>query len=177
MKKKSGQKRKENYYNDNALNLGVKGKVVIILVVLILFVAFYLLTIYIVNKDSNINTDNKVNESQEKSISYDKILLGRSFSMNDDDYYVIYYDSSNKDTSSIYNELVTNYKVKEDALPIYYVDMGDGLNKSHSTNEESNRSPNGVDDLLINGPTLIRFQDGKVIDYRQGEEDIKNILN
>lgn len=170
------QKMDANSYTNSSLKLGVKGKVITIISVLISFFTFYLLTVYIVNKDSK-NDDNKnITQSEEKTISYDKILLGRSFSMENEEYYVIYYDSSDEDISSIYNELISNYRAKDDGLSIYYVDMNDGLNKSHSTTEESNKNPNTVEDLSINGPTLIKVQAGKVINYIEGESEIRAIL-
>ena len=169
-------KQKTNHYDDNSFNLGIKEKIIIIVSVLVLFLAFYLLTVYIVNKDSK-TTDNKnIGESEEKTISYDKILLGRSLSMENEEYYVIYYDSSNEDISSIYNELVSNYRSKEGGISIYYVDMNDGLNKSHSTTEESNKNPNTAEELSINGPTLIKVHGGKVMSYMEGESKIREAL-
>lgn len=176
MGKKLKQKTKESSYTDSNLNLGVKGKVSIIVTVVISFFTFYLLTVYIVNKDSKTDDNKNITQSEEKTISYDKILLGRSFSMENEEYYVLYYDSSDEDISSIYNELLSNYRAKDDGLSIYYVDMNDGLNKSHSTTEESNKNPNTVEDLFINGPTLIKVQEGKVIKYIEGESEIRAIL-
>ncbi len=170
------QKMDANSYTNSSLKLGVKGKVITIISVLISFFTFYLLTVYIVNKDSKTDDNKNITQSEEKTISYDKILLGRSFSMENEEYYVIYYDSSDEDISSIYNELISNYRAKDDGLSIYYVDMNDGLNKSHSTTEESNKNPNTVEDLSINGPTLIKIQAGKVINYIEGESEIRAIL-
>ena len=170
------QKMDANSYTNSSLKLGVKGKVITIISVLISFFTFYLLTVYIVNKDSKTDDNKNITQSEEKTISYDKILLGRSFSMENEEYYVIYYDSSDEDISSIYNELLSNYRAKDDGLSIYYVDMNDGLNKSHSTTEESNKNPNTVEDLSINGPTLIKIQAGKVINYIEGESEIRAIL-
>lgn len=170
------QKMDANFYTNSSLKLGVKGKVITIISVLISFFTFYLLTVYIVNKDSKTDDNKNITQSEEKTISYDKILLGRSFSMENEEYYVIYYDSSDEDISSIYNELISNYRAKDDGLSIYYVDMNDGLNKSHSTTEESNKNPNTVEDLSINGPTLIKVQAGKVINYIEGESEIRAIL-
>ena len=169
-------KQKVNHYDDNSVNLGVKEKIIIIVSVFVLFFTFYLLTVYIVNKDSKTTNNKSISESEEKTISYDKILLGRSLSMENEEYYVIYYDSSNEEISSIYDELVSNYRSKEDGISIYYVDMNDGLNKSHSTTEESNKNPNTVDDLSINGPTLIKVHEGKVINYIEGETEIRGEL-
>ena len=177
MRKKLKQKINTNNYSNNSFGLGVKGKVITILVVLILFFVFYLLTVYNVNNDTKTDDNKNIQESEEKAISYDKILLGRSFSMSDDEYFVIYYDSSNEDISSIYSEVVSNYRAKEDGFSIYFVDMNDGLNKSHSTTEESNKNPSTVEDLSINGPTLIKVQSRKVVDYFEGESEIKEALS
>ena len=82
----------------------------------------------------------------------------------------------NNSSIKVTNELISNYRAKDDGLSIYYVDMNDGLNKSHSTTEESNKNPNTVEDLSINGPTLIKVQAGKVINYIEGESEIRAIL-
>ena len=71
MGKKLKQKTKESSYTDSNLNLGVKGKVSIIVTVVISFFTFYLLTVYIVNKDSKTDDNKNINQSEEKTIYYD----------------------------------------------------------------------------------------------------------
>ena len=176
MKKNIKQNESKDKEKDKNLEFNMLKKLSVVFVALGFFLAFYLLTIYIVNKDST--TNNKTSDKEtEANISYDKILLGRSFLMDEESYYVIYYDSSDEDISTIYDDVVANYRLKEEGLPIYYVDMGDSLNKSHITTEQTNKNPTSVDNLYINGPTLIQFKGGNVVIYVEDEAEIKNILS
>lgn len=159
------------------------GKIIMICIVICVFCAFYFLTVFI-SKDNNNSSSNSSNSSSTSSssssssnasISYDNIVIGRSFAMDDDAYLVLYYDGSNSDLSSTVGTLVSTYKNKDSHLPIYKVDMSDGLNKNY-TSEESNTNPSSVEDLHINGITLIKFVDNKVNEYIEGQDSISDYL-
>lgn len=152
------------------------GKIIIVLVVVVVLGLFYLLTLYITNKNST-DDSKTTSTSEETVISSDKIVLGRSFSMDDEHYAVLYYDKSDEDISSVYDSLVMNYKSKEDALRVYTVDMSSALNKSHATTGEGNHNPTNASELSIKGPTLIVFSNHTVEDYLEGEEAITNYLS
>lgn len=132
--------------------------------VILFLLCFYILTVYITNKN---NTET---EEKEKTveISKDKIVLGSSLSMKGD-YYVVYYE--NNDTM---NEIVNNYKGE---LPLYKVDMSSAFNKKYATDGESNKNPKKISEFLINGPTLIKVSNKNVVDYIEGEDAIRTILN
>jgi len=151
----------------------IKGKIIAVICILCFFGAFYLLTLYITNK----NTDKKDdNSTEEVTISYDNILLGRSLSMENGEYLVICYDKSNEDISSKYSSLVSNYKYKSEHLNIYTVDMSVPFNKKFATDGESNKNPETVDSMAINGPTLMKINENKVVEYIEGEEAINSYL-
>lgn len=152
------------------------GKIFVVLAVLVVLGLFYLLTLYITNKNSD-KSDNDEKTKEETVISYNDIILGESFSMSDDDYLVIYYDESDEDVKSTYDGLISSYKGKEDALSIYSVDMSSAFNKKYITTEESNKNPNNASELLINGPTLIHFIGQSVNEYIEGEEAITSYLS
>ena len=154
----------------------VWGKIFIVLIVLVVLGLFYLLTLYITNKNLDSPKDDKKTK-EETVISYSDIVLGKSFSMSDDEYLVIYYDAGDEDIKSTYNNLVSTYKSKEDPLPIYTVDMSSAFNKGHDTQEESNKNPNNAEELAIKGPTLIHFTGHVVTDYIEGEEAITSYLS
>ncbi len=166
------------------------GKIIMVCIVICVFCAFYFLTVFISkdnsNSSSNSNnsssnssnsssTSSSSSSSSNASISYDNIIIGRSFSIDDDAYLVLYYDGSNSDLSSTVGTLVSTYKNKDSHLPIYKVDMSDGLNKNY-TSEESNTNPSSVEDLHINGITLIKFVDNKVDEYIEGQDSISDYL-
>lgn len=185
-KKKKNTKEKamkrDNSSKINQVDLGgfdsdIWGKIFIVLAVIVVFGLFYLLTIYITNKNTTDDNNNSSTTNEETVISYDEILLGRSFSMEDEHYIVLYYDKSDEDISSVYDSLVSSYQGKEDALRIYTVNMGSAFNKSYTTTGEGNHNPNNASELSINGPTLIEFSNHAVVDYIEGEESITNYLN
>ena len=148
------------------------NKMFVALGVILFLLAFYLLTLHIVNKNTNQNTEE---ESSEVSISNDKIILGRSLSMSDSEYLVIYYDTTNEEESKVCSELFTKYK-SDGSIPIYYVDMSSAFNKAYITDGEVNRNPKNESELLINGSTLIKVVNKEVVDYIQGQENISNYL-
>ncbi len=135
--------------------------------VLLFILAFYGLTLYITGK----NSDDTKEEKKEVEISREEIIVGRSLSMSKDDYYVVYYDDTN---STTYNEIVKNYTK---SISIYKVNMSNGFNKKYSTDGESNKTPSKVSEFKINGPTLIKVSKNKVVEYVEGEEAIRTILN
>ncbi len=135
--------------------------------VLLFILAFYGLTLYITGK----NSDEVKEEKKEVEISREEIIVGRSLSMSKDDYYVVYYDDTN---SATYDEIIKKYTK---SISLYKVNMSNGFNKKYVTDGESNKSPSKVSEFKINGPTLIKVSKNKVIEYVEGEEAIRTILN
>lgn len=148
------------------------SKLFIVLGVIAFFLAFYLLTLYITNKNSD-DTDDSV-ENSEVSISTDTTIVGRALSMPEDEYLVVFYDNSDEEVASTYSSLVGGYT---GGLKVYTVDMSKGFNKPYVTTDESNKSPEVESDFLINGPTLIKVTDNKVSEYIEGQDGITNYLS
>lgn len=135
--------------------------------VILFLLCFYILTVYITNK--NTDSDNK-NNTNTVEVSDDQIILGRSLSMGKGDYYVVYYTVDNTTMA----EIVNNYNGE---LPLYKVNMSDAFNSKYSTDGESNKNPSKVSEFKVNGPTLIKVSNKKVVDYIEGEESIRTNLN
>ena len=151
----------------------IKSKVIAVICILLFFGVFYLLTLYITNK----NTDKPKDDTKEEvTISYDNIMLGRSLSMSDGEYLVICYDKSNEDISDTYSSLISSYKSKDEHLTIYTVDMSNGFNKKFATDGESNKAPENVESMAINGPTLMKIAENHVAEYIEGQDAISAYL-
>jgi hypothetical protein len=155
-------------------NLRIQDKIFVVFCIVMFFVAFYLLTLYITHKNTEKNDTEEA--PVEATISYDEIVIGRSLSMSDKDYLVIYYDNTNADISTACGDAVNNYR-SNNTKKIYYVDMSSMFNSSHVTEGESNKNPETAKDLLINGPTVIHVLDGKVVDYVEGLDSVVSYLN
>ena len=174
--KKQSLKNEKNKINNisSDSNSNFTRYVYIVCGVIIFICLFYFLTIYITSKNKDESNSDSTKESTEV-FSYSDIMVGRSFSVSDGEYLVIYYDKSDEDINSKCSSLVSAYGSKEDKLDIYTVDMSNGLNKKYS-GEEANTSPTNAGEIVINGPTLIKFNDGNVVDYVEGIDSITSYL-
>lgn len=149
----------------------LKKVIICITTVLIIFVLVYLLTVYITKN----STDSVVKKKFDNTtVQYDEILAGTSFSQKDKEYLVLFYNVSEDDDSSYYT-LKSDYESKDDALPFYYVDLGNSLNKPIVSTEDNSEATK-ASDLKISKPTLIKIKDGELEDYIVGKDDIENYL-
>lgn len=111
-------------------------------------------------------------EVSSATINYENILAGTIFSREENEYYVMI--GNFESNESVYlGSLGQLYKNKSgDKLPIYAVDLSEGLNKM-IISDSSNSSAQTVSDLKINGPTLIKVSGGRNVKYIEGDENIK----
>ena len=160
--------------SDEDIKDSLASKIIVVCSVIIVLSLFYLLALHITNKNAG-NTDTS-SDTGDSSSDYSEILLGSSFNRSEKEYLVIYYDRENEDVSSTLSTSITDYSTKDKALTVYTVDMSNMFNKDYNTSDEVNTNPSEVSELKINGPTLIRFVDGKVEEYITGTDDIKDYL-
>ena len=154
-------------------NVEYKNIILLVGIILIIFAVFYFITVYVTNKDSNTY---KRSKDTEGVISYTEIMAGRSFDMPEAEYYILYYDRSNKELLNTFSSSVAAYRADKERTALYTVDMSNAMNKGFEK-EDSNWNPTSVSELAIKGPTLIHFRDGAVIEYFEGETDIVSQLN
>ena len=145
----------------------VKKGIIVIVVVLVVLVAMYFLTVKILSKDTK---DDKVTEN---SIQYDEIMAGESFNQNNDEYYVIYYDASNK--YSNLSSLISSYQLNGTGIRLYSVDLSDGINKKYVTDGEI--VTDDASSLRVKDQTLLKFSDNRVVEVVTYTNEITNILN
>ena len=162
------ERRKESKRIDEVIteDNSLMDKFFVVAGVVLCLLCFYILTVYITNK----NKDDDEEKTKTVEISKDEIIIGRSLSMSKDDYYVVFYDNGN----STIEEIINNYG---GSVPIYKVDMSSAFNKKYATSEESNKNPSKVSEFKINGPTLIKVSNNKVVEYIEGEDEIRTNLN
>ena len=178
MKKKvNNSKAKVNNEKNKIENVGsfdtdIFKIIYVVLGVICVFCIFYLVTILVLNKDTE-----KPNEDKEVIISLDETIVGRSLNMPEEKYYVLYYDNSNEEVNEKYSSKITNYiySTDESKVKLYTVDMSNALNKTYVA-EESNTKPEKASDIAIKGTTLMIVEKGKVIDYIEDESRIEDLL-
>ena len=60
---------------------------------------------------------------------------------------------------------------------IYTVDLSDALNKPFVSSEESNPDASNASELKVKNPTLIVFEGGRINEYVEGFDSVKNYLS
>ena len=159
---------KRDYLNSKkGLPSEVKKTIIIILVAVILLVGMYFLTTLILSRDVE---EEKITEN---TIQYDEILAGSSFGQSEDEYYVIYYDSTNE--YSTVSSLVSSYQLNGGDIKLYSVDLSNGMNKKYITDGDIVTSD--ASSLRVKENTLLKFEDGEVSETITDLSEIMDILN
>lgn len=160
---------KKDYLNKKkGLPSEVKKTIIIIVVAVVLLVGMYFLTTVILNKDSDDNS-----KITEDAIQYDEILAGESFNQSEDEYYVIYYDSSNE--YSVISSLISSYQLNNSDTKLYSVDLADGMNKKYVT--DGNIVTDNASSLRVKDTTLLKFNNGEVSEVITDTNEITSFLN
>ena len=159
---------KRDYLNSKkGLPSEVKKTIIIISVAVILLVGMYFLTTLILSRDVE---EEKITEN---TIQYDEILAGSSFGQSEDEYYVIYYDSTNE--YSTVSSLVSSYQLNGGDIKLYSVDLSNGMNKKYITDGDIVTSD--ASSLRVKENTLLKFEDGEVSETITDLSEIMDILN
>lgn len=172
------QRRKDkNYvkaknYNEFKLSEEAKSGIKITLVILVIIVLVYFATVYLVNK-GNLSTY-EPSKTTSAVITYDQINIGMVFNRQDEEYYVAFEEFGDKNKVE-YNTIIRSYSSKDDALPIYKVDMSLGYNRKYS-NTNSNKYAQDARELQISTPTLMKVKNKTNVLYIEDMNKIKSEL-
>lgn len=147
----------------------MKRLIQLILILVLIFVVFYALTVFLIQRKSN---DDILPAEKEVTIQYNRILLTNLLTQKNEHYYVM--ASSDDDYSSgLYSVYMNQYSDKEDAIRFYTVDLKDHFNVSFLA-DESNFTITNISELKISKSTLIEIKDGVIVHYYEGKEAIVN---
>jgi len=154
---KKSNKKEEIIKNDE---FSIRKGFIIIVTIIVIFIAFYFLTDYLLSKRT---VNNKTTEPEvSNEISFNKL-----YKQSDELYYVlaILEDDDNKDKYQIYTK---------DLSPLYYINMKDAFNKNHI----SDKTVVGevVKDININDSTLFVIKDNKLDSYHVGFDNITEYI-
>lgn len=169
-KSKNVQTRKE-VLNNSIYESDTSNVIKCVVIVLVILLVMYLLTVLILKKSS---TDYISKEDEKTAIQYSEILAGTSFNKEDEEYLVLFYDTT-ADNASVYGNMISTYEAKDSHLPIYYVNLANTMNKSINSSE-SNKDAKDASELKINQSTLIKFSNGGIVDYVEGQDSINEYL-
>lgn len=156
------KKKITNYKYKSNTSSTFKTAVIMIICILLLLGIFYLITTKILD-----NAKKKKDETLDVYIQYDEILAGESFNQKEEEYLVVYYDSSDK--YSILKSLVSSYQSKDDVTRVYTVDLANGMNKKYIGDQVDTSSPSS---LKVVYPTMLRFKNGSVSETITSDDEI-----
>lgn len=166
---KKNQNQKQVIYESATSNsLEVKKLFIFILIIVVLFGLFYVISLFIDKPDST-----KYQQEEDSAvIQYDEIILGTLLKQTEENYYVLVQKEENHSLYSIY---IDQYKTKDGALKIYTSDLENPFNKKYIS-EASNFDFDAVSELRIKEDTLIKIENHKLTEYYEGKTDILNEL-
>jgi len=161
MSKTKNKKTTVHRYKSDTSNTA-KTAIIMVVCILLLLGIFYFITTKILD-----NAKKEKEEIGEVYIQYDEILAGESFNQKEEEYLVVYYDSSDK--YSILKSLVSSYQSKDDVTRVYAVDLANGMNKKYIGQQVDTSSPSN---LKVVYPTMIRFKNGSVSETITSDDQI-----
>lgn len=174
-KKQKKSKKKNLNYRTNSYTDNEATKVVMILVGIVLFLGLFYLLAMVMTGEIKFGKEKK--EPTVPEIRYDMILAGQSLNQDVEEYYVLYFDSSEKISDS-YISYRDNYVNSTEYLPMYMVDLASGFNTEYIDTGEEERIelPENIKDLKVKDPTILRIKEGKVVDRIEGREEVNEFL-
>lgn len=155
--------------------LEIKSFIIIVLVISILIGAIYGLTELIKDEPA---TENLITSG---TINYDKLTVGMLLNRPYEEYYVLVYNSEDKD-AVVYSTILSKYmqkKDKEKYTKIYHCDLSNSLNSVYYNVGEDNKSnpmATSIEDLDFGKITLIKVKNGKINKYYEELDEIKQTL-
>lgn len=139
----------------------------VILVLLVIFTTFYLIT-YWVNKNKK---ETNLNSTVEDTIiQYDEILLGRLFLQNTNEYYVLILEDKNS-YKNIYQPYINSYMEKENALRLYRAYLDNAFNRTYKA-EDSNMEVESIESLKVKTTSLLKIKEHKIIETIEGKDEV-----
>lgn len=160
---------KKNNNNKNHVQEMEMGNLFkIVLVILIVFGAFYIFTYYLQKNKKVTNQNNNTNPIT--TIQYDEILIGNSLNQNEESYYVLFVKKS--DYTARYKEYLTRYNNKH---KFYYSLIDNGLNSGFIA-ESSILNVDNIKELRVSDTSLIKVSAGKIVESYDGNANVMQAL-
>ena len=163
MKNKNNMKKIEKQISNDSTEVNTIIKIVIG-VLLFLGVAYFLMGV--------ITGDIKLGKQQnmETQIQYEEILAERTFQQKDTEYFVIFYEFSEKD--ALLDAIIEKLAYSKD---VYKVDLDKKFNSAYIG--EVNNNPTSLEKMKVKSPTLIKVKNGKSNKVVSGIDSIKKYVS
>ena len=130
----------------------------------LLFIAFYMITVFVTNKP-------KVKVPTIVNLQYEEILVGSISNRGEENYYVLAYDKSNVN-HDLYSYFLEEYSYLPTSTTFYTVDLGNIFNKPFIQDESLFNDQT----LFFKEDTILKISKGKIVEVTEGKEEIVNLF-
>ena len=152
--------------NEVATENQIKKFLINILILIVVIVIIYIVSGLFVTKELKWFNLNKDSDKEVEKVG-NIILASSIFKQSDEEYYVYFYDFSDKE-----NAVTSIIESKLSSEKIYKVDTASAMNSQY-VSLTSNKSAKTLDELKVVSPTLIKISGGSITEYYEKDE-IKN---
>ena len=149
----------------------IKSTLIILGVLVIYFILYFISVMINDSQNRRLITNEKKQSKNDKEtyIVKSSIPVDSIFNLSSDEYYVLFYNSSDM----YFDYLFNSYHGSTD---IYSVILDSESSNKIITNGKSNSKASSVDELRINGTTLMQIKKGINVRYIEDVSAIKDIL-
>ncbi len=172
--KKSKNKVKEEKFISDEFKEMRNFLIILFSIIIVVLIVYGVSKIFIEDDSASSSSD----DIQAGAIDYDIVSVGTMLNRNYSEYYVAIYDEDDAN-AVVYSTIVSNYLESEDAIKIFFCNLGNYLNSSYYAGEdgESNPDAQSVSEFSFGDLTLIKVQNGQITKYIEGLDEFKAELS
>lgn len=165
---KKTNNKNEKYISEESKE--VRNFVIILFSIIIIVLIIYGVSKIFMNDDSS-QTEHNI---QAGEIDYDKVSVGTMLNRNFSEYYVAIYDE-NIPQAVIYSAIITKYLEQDNAIKVFFCDLGNSLNSSYYVGENGQSNPDAqtIAEFAFGDLTLIKVENGEITEYLEDLDAIK----
>ena len=142
----------------------LKRYLIIITIIIIIIAAIYIISSAFITKELEFFNKKETKEITNKETKNDEILASETFKQSEEEYYVYFYDFTEKE--NIISETVMS---KLAYSKLYKVNTASSMNANY-VSDTSNKKAKKLSELKVISPTLIKITGGTITEYYEKEE-------
>ena len=160
--------KQDKYVSDDAKEIR-RFDIILFSVIIIVLIVYGISRVLIDEPD-----DTYVRNTTSGVIDYNMDSIGTMLNWKYDVYYVDIYDE--EDPKAVYySTIISLYTENDDAIKVYYCNLGNYLNQKYKASEDGQTNPEAtsISELALGDLTLIKVENGEIVDYLEGLDTIR----
>lgn len=155
----------------------IRNFIIIFVIVILVVVGIYFFTKLVVKKDTETSSSETKTEETTKDVEINQgvAIVGTMLKKADKKYFVMLYDDKGENSDE-YAAIESEYGSKNPSTPLYYVDLGNELNKKYYDKDNINLTADNINDLRFGDFTVLKVENGKITKTYTTVDSIKKVL-